>query len=222
MNRLARKFLHFVFLILALLPLQACATDVPLLYSAKEIRGQIVDAETNQPLEGVVIVAQWILFQAGIGHGGHNQRLYIYEAVTDANGNYVIPAWGPKSHPPFTELDRLDPELSIFKSGYKPAGFANSQDRNDSVRISEWDGKVIKLEKNKEDIETYARKLRILSSGLPHDSDEWKSFPRMILALEAEDKHLRSLGLKDKYRATIFDPRYFSDADREFLKGFEK
>ncbi len=46
-----------------------------------------MEADTGQPIEGAVIVAQCILFVAGIGHEGHNRTLHIAEVVTDKNGN---------------------------------------------------------------------------------------------------------------------------------------
>lgn len=64
--------------------LPACAT--PLTYSAKEIRGQIVAAETNQSIEGAIIVAQWVLFHIGPGHGGHKSRIHVHETITDRDG----------------------------------------------------------------------------------------------------------------------------------------
>lgn len=209
--------LHFIVLVL-LLPATACSQ--PLTYSAKQIRGQIVDAETDQPLEGVAIVAQWVLFQAGIGHGGHNQRLHIYEAVTDGNGNYVIPAWGPKIRRPLTELDHLDPRLSIFKSGYEPLELVNERNRSDSVRISDWNNKVVKLKKFQGALENYAFLLGSFNGGL--SVNDWKSFPRMVLALDAEARRIKSMGLKKGYAPSVMDIDDFGEADRQFLKGFQK
>ncbi len=211
---------------LFLLALPACAH--PPVYSAKEIRGQVVDAQSDEPLEGVIIVAQWELFQIGLGHGGHKgQMVNIIEVVTDNMGNYFIPEWGPRPRPPFHYLDDLDPKLSIFKSGYFPQGLANPllSEKNmnrDSLRTSQWDGKVIKLKKFEGSLEDYADRLRSLSTGLAHDGREWKSFPRMLLALDAENRRLKATGLKPGYRATIFEIEHFDKSDREFLKRYEK
>ena len=144
-----RHWFFLVMLVLAMsLPLQACVfAAAPPMYSAKEIRGQILSADTGEPIEGAVIVAQWILFVGGIGHGGHNQVLHIAEVVTDKNGNYVISGWGPKLRPPLTELDHYDPQLLVFKRGYKHQTLFNQIDRDSSTRVSDWDGKTIRLEK---------------------------------------------------------------------------
>lgn len=211
-----------LFLLLGFLStLPACAT--PLMYSAKEIRGRIVDAETNQPIGGAVIVAQWILFEMGIGHGGHKSRIHIHETVTDKEGRYLIPAWGPKPHPPFTDLDREDPMLLVFKSEYEPRILVNRINRSESQRISDWDGRVIKLKRFKGALEAYANQLLyVISTNLSESDKEWKSFPRMVLALDAENRRLKSLGLKTEYRTTSFNIEYFDEADRVYLRKFEK
>lgn len=205
-------------LLFVLMALPACTT--PLTYSAREIRGQIVDAETGQPIEGAVVVAQWVLFEGGIGHGGHKGRLHIYEAVTDQDGRYFIPAWGPKTHPPMTELDNRDPEILLFKSMYEPKTLYNNVMREDSIRISDWDGKVVKLRKSQSSLEDYARRLESMSISLSREGKDWKLFPRMVLALDAENRRLLSLGLDKKYRTSVFEIEHFNQADKEFLKRF--
>lgn len=76
----------------------ACGT---LFHSAKEIHGQVVDAETGKPLEGAIIVVQWQpYFVRAVAHApGHSGSIHTYEALTDKEGRYAIPAWGPKPVP---------------------------------------------------------------------------------------------------------------------------
>jgi hypothetical protein len=216
------RSISLLVLLWAILALPACLG--PILYSAKEIRGQIVDEQTGQPIEGVIVVAQWVLYQAGLGHGGHNGRLHVYETVTDKDGRYFIPAWGPKPHPPMTELLRRDPEILIFKSTYDPQSHYNSVTSENSVRVSDWDGKVVKLKKFQGTLESYALAIRIGISGSlsSQGASDWKSFPRMVLALDAEDRRLKSLGLPPQHRVTTFAIQYFDEADRAFLRKFEK
>ncbi len=214
---------------IALIPLvcligamSACAT--PLTYSAKDIRSQIVDAETNQPIEGAIIVAQWVLFHIGIGHGGHKSRIHIHETVTDKNGNYTIPAWGPKVRLPMTELHDRDPEILIFKSGYEPRGVSNSIDRSDSLRISEWDGRVIELKKPNANIEKQAIHLSSLYGGLKYGDvrTDWRNYPRMLLAIYAEKRRLQSLGLPPGHAGGIPNVDNFEKSDLDYLRRLEK
>lgn len=210
-------------LLAVVLPLFLAACATPLVYSAREIRGQIVDAETRQPIEGAVVVAQWVLFEMGPGSGGHKGRLHIHETVTDKEGRYVIPAWGPRPHSPFTELHERSPEILIFKSGYKPKNLRNAAVKHDSVRTSDWDGKVVELEKFMGTLEQYADALNFqLSTSLPEFDYSWRSFPRMVLALYYEGKRLKGLGLKPGYRTTSFNIENFSAADRAYLQRYEK
>jgi len=212
-----QKFHSLFFILACVATLPACAT--PLTYSAKEIRGQVVDAETGRPIEGAVVMAQWVLSHIGSGHYG--KRLHIHETVTDKNGNYVIPSWGPKPRLPMTDLIYRDPEILIFKSGYEPEGLENSKPQTNSLRVSEWDGKIIKLKKPRGSLEDYAQRLESMSIGLPSDGKEWRAFPRMILALDAENRRLLSLGLNKKYRTSVFEIEYFDQSDKDFLKKFE-
>ena len=88
---------------LAMAPAVARAAD-PDTYSAAPIHGWVVDAETKQPLEGVHVVAQWIL-QTGLLHGEHTSRLHIVETVTDPKGGYQLPRVGAKPRPFLSRFD---------------------------------------------------------------------------------------------------------------------
>lgn len=169
----------------------------PLTYSAKPMRGFVLDGEKGEPLEGVAVVAQWVLFVSGPGHGGHGPRLHVAEAVTDNQGKFLIPGWGPKPNPgyPWTSLLDRDPMLSFFRRGYRPLTVQNRWERKDSVRFSEWDGKTINLEKFKGAAEEWAREVSFLQTflgWLSKDMD-WRWMPRMVLALELERQRLDQL-----------------------------
>lgn len=210
-------------LLLGLSGLPGCAT--PLTYSAKDIHGQIVDDETGEPIEGAIVVAQWVLFRAGIGHGGHDGRLHIYETVTDEQGRYYIPGWGPKLHPPMTALANRDPEILIFKSGYEPKRLQNADiDNNKSVRVSDWNGKVVKLEKSSDGIERQGRLLGSFFTSLGYRASDpnWRKYPRMLLAVSKEKSRLRALGLAAGRASSIPEIEYFSASDRDYLRRFEK
>jgi hypothetical protein len=170
----------------------------PAVYSAKEISATVVEAETGKPLEGVIVVAQWVLFMSNPVHGDHGPRLYVTEVVTDGNGLFHIPAWGPKPNPryPFTSLIDRDPMLSFFKSGYTSLTVQNRWDRNEAVRFSEWDGKPIKLEKFKGTNEDRAKDLYFLQTGLGwgwKEMMDWRWMPRMVLAIDLERQKLEQL-----------------------------
>jgi hypothetical protein len=166
----------------------AWAALPPLTYSAKPIRGVVVDAQTGHPLEGVIVVAQWVLHVAPVGYG---PRLQVLETVTDAQGVYQFPGWGPKLNPrfPLSSLDMRDPGLTFFKPGYRPHGASNMYMSNDALRSSDWDGKTIKLEDFTGTIEQWVREVDLLQSSLSwgHEMD-WRQVPRMTLAILNELK----------------------------------
>ena len=139
------KRLITVLLFIALCPLQACGMQ----YSAEAIEARVVDAETNKPIEGVIVVAHWQLY--GGLHPDDAGELTILETVTDKAGRFHFPAWGPKFAN--ARLAWMDPEILLFKSGFKYERIANElifaalSDMGPSLRRSRWNGKTIKMEK---------------------------------------------------------------------------
>lgn len=217
------KIILVITFLLILIPLQACAHSP--FYSAKEIKATIVDAETGEPLEGVVVVAQWILFEGGIGHGGHGRRLEVLEAVTDKEGKFTITGWGPKRRPAFTYLDNLDPLLSIFKSGYKYTRLINAPfeefsrmypnykemdteklldfilthnlESKDAIRTSIWNGTVIRLRKFKGTEEDWLDELqKVLSDSGRREN--LKKVRKLLESLNNEKTHFHPGNIKAK------------------------
>jgi hypothetical protein len=90
-------------------------------YSAKPSYGFIVDAQTRQPLPGVVVLAHWDL-EYGL-EGGSAFAWVLREAVTDAQGRFDIPGWGPnkvpEALPSGARLKDRDPRVVFFKLGYQ-------------------------------------------------------------------------------------------------------
>jgi hypothetical protein len=211
------------FFLTVLLPVPLRAQ--PLAYSSKEIRGQVVDAETDRPIVGAVVIATWNLY-LDIGHGGHQKRLHLTETTTDGNGNYILPSWGPKPRPPQTHLSEWAPALFVFKSGYRPEVRNNERMSSSAVRMSEWDGKIIRLQRPQGTLEKQASFLGSVYRGLcPNIDDEptdWKNYPRATLEVLKEKQRLRALGLKLGYGPDVIDLEKLNDTDRAFLKGVEK
>jgi len=171
----------------------------PLTYSANPIRGVVVDAVTGQPLEGVIIVAQWILYEATAGGQNPRKVFQVLETVSGPDGTYNFPGWGPKPNVPITLLPgylccfftNRDPGLSLFKPGYRPQVLLNQKpfDEPNPIRTSDWNGKTIKLEKFSGRIEQWVREIDLLQSSLSwgHEMD-WRQVPRMTLAILEELK----------------------------------
>ena len=197
-----RKLLS-VLLVAAFLPLQACGKQ----YSAEPIEAWVVDAETSQPLEGVIVVAHWQLY--GGLHPDRLGELTILETLTDKTGRFHFPPWGPKSVSAGlvtnARLAHLDPEMLLFKSGYKYQRIANEltsavlNDAGPSLRRSQWNGKTIKMEVFKGSLREYEKHLAFLRTSLSFayegENCEWKQTPRMIVSQHKENLRFKAAGI---------------------------
>lgn len=94
----------------------------PIFYSAEAIHARVIDETTGQPIAGAAVVAEW---QEQLFGGSHVGALHWAETVTDARGEFTIPAWGPKFRMPTTKFTYSDPEISVYKPGYRLGGGDN-------------------------------------------------------------------------------------------------
>ena len=80
-----------------------------------EERAQVIDIETNQPVEGVIVVAFW---KGTTGVAGTQTTCYHTEsATTDAKGQFVIPGYNDGFRQGFTANKYT--VLHFYKRGYK-------------------------------------------------------------------------------------------------------
>lgn len=202
MKRLRK--LSYVLLIGLFFPLQACSKT----YSAKPIEAWVVDAETKQPLEGVIVVALWELKYGWEGGGAY--PLTVMEAVTDKNGRFYFPAWGPKPIPEHlpseTRLKDWDPVMVFYKKDYTYLMLTNDRPirsmsgHGSSTRTSEWNGKTIPLTKFRGSIDQYAENLDRFDSQLypiffNGRKCEWKGMPRLLTSLIKERNRMLDAGI---------------------------
>jgi len=129
----------FALLLVMLCPLSACG---PLLYYAEPIHGTVVDSETQQPLIGAVVVAQWVV---GKGPRAEPHTYELSEALTDPDGRYTLPGWGPRLRPLNARFYYSAPRLIVFKNGFVPAFFDNRNGGDCMVHSSEWNGKPLQI-----------------------------------------------------------------------------
>lgn len=109
----------------------------------EDIRGQVFDADTRQPLAGVVVMVMWVTEHTRITIEPE-ERYYDYvETLTDANGEFTIPGKGRnffRNMPP--------PKIRIYKAGYplrdiRFAGTESGPGYPWNVNVSFKDGKRI-------------------------------------------------------------------------------
>lgn len=174
-------------------------------YKADAIEGWVVDAGTDSPLEGVIVVAHWQL-RGGIEGGTPIRELKILESVTDQNGRYSFPSWGPE----FAltgALESESPAILMFKQGYKFQRLMNQWRPDLDTSKSEWNGKTVKLVRFTGTLKQYAEHLSGLNSDLwivghavgeySGDPCGWRSFPNMLRAMDKFDEEIKPLRLWD-------------------------
>ncbi len=131
-------------------------------------RGRIVDAETREPLEGVVVLGVWNTETPSVG-GGVQHYYDAREAVTDKNGDFSIPGHGVRI------LSNLLPMRPIiFKAGYAyvECFWVNewlNDERTCGVKVT-WDGKIPVIPLRKLPPEERTRKKYIIPPGPPSDA----------------------------------------------------
>lgn len=200
MNDYLRPFYLLLF-VLSMSCLQGCATGG---YSAEAIEARVVDADTGQPVEGVVVDAFWVLRQGSFAGGGvPPPPLKILETVTDKNGRFYLPAWGPI---PNTTGGAYfwgeDPLLIFFKRGYDILGHENrvtGEPNEEPLRKSDWNHQTIRIEKFKADMQSYAKRLDLMQGEFPYYVGYgcgWKRIPRMTAELYLLGKAFESHGVK--------------------------
>ena len=101
-----------------LLPLTACSGARTLF--GKTIDGEVVDAETGQPIAGAYV---YYLYEATViptSFTGHNSRDICYHAsaaVTDAQGRYHLDAWEKREK---YNVNNREPTAWGYARGYVP------------------------------------------------------------------------------------------------------
>lgn len=79
-------------------------------------KAQIVNAENGQPLEGVVVLAYWIKYEASVGGWAAGKHYDSEEVVTGPDGRFVIGSRWAYTIPGIRKVS--GPEWVIFKPGF--------------------------------------------------------------------------------------------------------
>lgn len=72
------------------------------------ISGRVIDAETNQPIEGAVVLVEWTKTK---GYGfTYTESVKVAETLSDKDGKYYLPG----CFSPFVK----EPDVTVYKKGY--------------------------------------------------------------------------------------------------------
>lgn len=207
----------------ALFGLCLLATSV---FYSPEIEGRVV-MPNGEPVAGAIVVASWNIQEAltasSLG------QVALIEVLTDRNGSFNIPAWGPR----FVALGTIredEPIIRVFKPGFSPLVLRNYEGLPVwpvyPVIKSRLDGKVLVLARFDGTADDYGFALQPLLDSLSplFDNQEqcnWRVVPRLLLALEASKTKLMAENAGDtlrfahQYAAQDAEPKC-GDAERFF------
>lgn len=169
-------------------------------YTAAPVDAAVVDAETNLPIEGAVVVANWQLVAAGLDGYRNKGQLEVKETSTDKTGRFHFDGF-TKLNLMFYELRSQDPQVVIFKPGYQYARVNNSygSESPGAYRQAAVNGRVVQLRKVTAVVtpqrEIYYMGLSTTMEPIAEDC-EWKKIPRMIRAMDAEKFRLSAISPK--------------------------
>jgi hypothetical protein len=86
-----------------------------LIFHERFFKGEVIDTETKEPIEGAVVVAQYHVNMLG-PTGSHSTLIDVQEALTDKKGEFFLPSMTKVINPISTGDDT---SFLIWKPGYK-------------------------------------------------------------------------------------------------------
>ena len=97
----------------------AAAPSKPL-FSEPAVRGKIVDAVTQQPIQGVIVYGFYATTGGGTLAGGSKfgQHVKSFETETDASGVFTLPAWDTGTRVISGTMGNKFPMIGFYKPGY--------------------------------------------------------------------------------------------------------
>jgi len=159
-------------------------------YSAPPISGVITDATTGQPVEGTVVLADWISERSEY-HSKSTELFETQETLTDKQGRYVIPGFKMKFlWRIFADIARNSPEIVIYKYGYLPRNTSSAEGTSPAEGARKFPNIEIKQflgtpEEKSKFINDFLHMIPTITEGC-----YWKE--RILLVLEA-DKQVEEL-----------------------------
>jgi hypothetical protein len=160
-------------------------------YTAEPIGARIVDTDTGAPVEGVNVVAAW---QARGGLEGGNIMGYVnvMEDVTNANGEFSFPGWGPKKWRNGAIRDGA-PLLILLKPTYEVRFLWETKygvEFAPSHMSSSWNGKSIHIKKftraNDEYSQSHVGLWTVIDTLVAQPDCAWRGIPRFLNAVDRQ------------------------------------
>lgn len=114
-----------VIFLFAIFSLPTYASADWLIYHKPAFEGQILDAETKQPIEGAIVVALYNKRTMGLGAGTLSSVINIRETFTNKDGRFSIPSYTTFIQPFSWSVNTT---FIIYKPGYVSIDGMNLED----------------------------------------------------------------------------------------------
>lgn len=175
--------------------------------SGEPVTARVVDLATGKPLAGVAVAAYWELHEGSLfGHSPGCGAIDMEGTVTDANGEFHLPGWGPITVSASCDMGGDNPSLILFTPGYDFEGLDNVPlDPLGTVTVSHsyYDGKTIRmhraldmdLSKPQWDLHGYTQDfvgLNMVVGRYALEGCNWKKIPDMLRAIYLQTQAFRA------------------------------
>src|SRR6478672_11949181 len=87
------------------------------MHDSLPIEGWVTDAQTGEPIEGAIVVANWQLVVGGLDGPSERGQLELKETVTDSTGRFYFDGFSKQVRGGY-EIRQANPRLIIFNPGY--------------------------------------------------------------------------------------------------------
>ena len=204
----------------------------PLVYFGLPVTSSVVDAASGQPVAGVTVIAKCTMKG---GHGVTTGQAMVMEAVTDKDGVFHFPWWGPSFASGRLRATEC-PGLHFFKTGYSFAfrgndGLATLEYRTPPmVHYLDHQDVPVKMEKLTGGVEEEFKEYKKLNDELEwvvgsnsENTCGWKSIPHTIKRLIELRKYFVENGKTDFNSfetGLLVNEKYFRDQGCGSAKKF--
>jgi 5-hydroxyisourate hydrolase-like protein (transthyretin family) len=105
-------FLLFMFYV-------GCRSDCPVYFKSPSLSGTVVDIKSGKPMADVSVKVRWSAMRRTANmHNPDCMDIKVATTVTDTNGVFTVPAWGPITLTGGWYYCLTDPEAYFAKSGH--------------------------------------------------------------------------------------------------------
>lgn len=218
------KWLKVLPITLYLSILPACAT--PAVYQSPSIEGDAVDVATGKPIEGAVVLAYWDIDESHLLDPPDTYSVKTIETLTDKNGHFVIPSWGPTTV--CCGYMQYGPGLIVIKPGYKPITESvgvNLKDPHIQPQKPSWSGDSFRMspyvyegyfgKQGFDEFEALSSSVSV-TPMLPRHPCALKDYPNFMGALTQQIQLFKAHGYEDR-NSIIFDSKR-SNCEKEMGK----